>query len=73
MGRRKNEGLMPENIPAGGHKKAWRRCKSGHSWKSEIRTRALGTECPCCVIPVFQQCCCQRSGVSIFAGTAVDK
>ena len=44
----KNEGLMPEDVSAGSHKKVWWRCKSGHSWKSEIRTRALGAKCPCC-------------------------
>lgn len=44
----KNEGLMPEDVSAGSHKKAWWRCKIGHSWRSEIRTRALGAKCPCC-------------------------
>lgn len=45
----KNEGLGPENFSNGSHKKVWWQCKYGHSWKAQIKKRALrGDGCPYC-------------------------
>jgi DNA-directed RNA polymerase subunit RPC12/RpoP len=50
----KNSPLTPKDITAGSHKKVWWRCKHGHSWKAEVKSRigslsrAKGTGCPYC-------------------------
>jgi rubrerythrin len=43
----KNE-KKPDSIGAGSHQYAWWRCQCGHSWKTQIKSRAKGTGCPMC-------------------------
>lgn len=42
----RNSGLTPGQVTAGSHKKVWWRCKMGHEWQAEVRSRYLGTGCP---------------------------
>ena len=46
----KNNGLKPDKVIAGGHKKVWWKCTKGddHEWKSSIISRINGTGCPIC-------------------------
>ena len=44
----RNSGLTPGQVTAGSHKKVWWRCKMGHEWQAEVRSRYLGTGCPYC-------------------------
>ena len=44
----KNKPLIPQMVTAFSHKKAWWKCDRGHSWKTTIYTRTLGSECPYC-------------------------
>lgn len=47
--REKNGPLTPEQVPAGTARKAWWRCKKGHSWRAAIAQRAgQGAGCPVC-------------------------
>ena len=47
--REKNGPLTPEQVPAGTVRKAWWRCKKGHSWRAAIAQRAgQGAGCPVC-------------------------
>lgn len=47
--REKNGPLTPEQVPAGTMRKAWWRCKKGHSWQASIAHRACqGVGCPVC-------------------------
>ena len=40
--------LDPTTISPNSHKKAWWKCKNGHSWEAEIKSRNLGCGCPQC-------------------------
>ena len=40
--------LDPTIISPNSHKKAWWKCKNGHSWEAEIKSRNLGCGCPQC-------------------------
>lgn len=45
----KNENLDPFTLVPGSTKKVWWKCKRrGHSWKTEIRVRTRGSQCPSC-------------------------
>ena len=44
----KNNGLKPETLTLGSHKKAWWKCKNGHEWIASIRDRNKGHGCPIC-------------------------
>ena len=49
----KNEGLTPEGIPAGSHKKIWWQCplSADHEWQATVKDRTASngaTGCPCC-------------------------
>jgi len=48
----KNEGLKPEEVSKGSHKKVWWLCKKGklsvHEWQAQIYSRANGSGCPFC-------------------------
>ena len=35
----RNSGLTPGQVTAGSHKKVWWRCKMGHEWQAEVRSR----------------------------------
>jgi hypothetical protein len=47
----KNGNLKPENFHQGSSKSVWWKCDKGkdHEWKTEIRVRALGSNCPVCI------------------------
>lgn len=40
--------LKPTEISPNSHKKVWWKCKEGHSWESQIKSRNNGTGCPKC-------------------------
>ena len=44
----KNDGVLPENVVAGGGKKVWWCCDKGHEWKAAIYSRISGRGCPYC-------------------------
>lgn len=45
----KNDGVTPDMILAGGHKKVWWKCAKGHEWQSAIITRlSMNIGCPYC-------------------------
>ena len=46
----KNEGLTPDQVPAGSNKKVWWKCSKGpdHEWEATVYDRTNGTGCPCC-------------------------
>lgn len=44
----KNDGLKPSSVTAGSHKRVWWKCKYGHEWQSEVKSRSDGTGCPYC-------------------------
>ncbi len=44
----KNKGLTPKDVIAGSHKKVWWKCKKGHEWTAEIKSRNYGIGCPYC-------------------------
>lgn len=46
--REKNGIWTPEQATAGMSRKAWWRCKKGHSWQASIASRASGCGCPVC-------------------------
>lgn len=43
-----NEGLFPDKVLSGSHKKAWWICQNGHSWRAVIYNRVAGIGCPYC-------------------------
>ena len=45
----KNMPLTPNDVMPGSSKKAWWRCKKGHSWESSIASRVKGSGCPICL------------------------
>lgn len=42
-----NEGLTPEMVTTGSHRRAWWRCSEGHVWRAIIYSRARGKHCGC--------------------------
>lgn len=44
----KNNKYTPYNVTKGSHYKVWWKCKNGHSWKAEIKSRISGNGCPVC-------------------------
>lgn len=44
----KNEGLRPEDVSYGSHRKVWWRCNEGHEWVAQVKSRAVGSGCPYC-------------------------
>ncbi|MBT3221515.1 MAG: zinc-ribbon domain-containing protein [Proteobacteria bacterium] len=46
----KNGTLTPDQVVAGGHKKAWWKCNEGadHEWEASIGSRSRGAGCPMC-------------------------
>ena len=44
----KNGTLQPNEVLSGTHRKVWWRCKKGHQWQAEVRSRVYGTGCPIC-------------------------
>lgn len=45
----KNNGLTPEQVASGSHKKAWWKCpQCQHSWEAQINARNRGNGCPEC-------------------------
>ena len=44
----KNEGLTPQMVTVGSHKKVWWQCDKGHEWQAVVNERAAGTGCPVC-------------------------
>ena len=44
----KNGRLKPSEVLAGSSRKVWWRCRHGHEWQAEIRSRAAGKDCPVC-------------------------
>lgn len=44
----KNHNLSPNDVTARSPKKIWWLCKRGHSFKSTVYNRAIGTGCPYC-------------------------
>ena len=44
----KNAPLRPEEVTPGSHRKVWWRCRKGHSWQAEIKSRHSGRGCPVC-------------------------
>ena len=46
--RARNAPLTPEQVAPGSHQKVWWRCRQGHSWQAEVKSRVKGTGCPVC-------------------------
>ena len=44
----KNGGVKPTDVTAGSHKKVWWKCRNGHEWEAEIKSRNDGKGCPYC-------------------------
>ena len=44
----KNEGIKPTDVTSGSHKKVWWKCREGHEWKEEVKSRSSGENCPYC-------------------------
>ncbi len=44
----KNNGVLPENVIAGGTKKVWWHCSKGHEWQAALYSRISGRGCPYC-------------------------
>jgi uncharacterized protein YbaR (Trm112 family) len=44
----KNDPLRPETIVGTSHESVWWICRRGHSWKTQIVNRRIGTNCPYC-------------------------
>jgi protein-arginine kinase activator protein McsA len=45
----KNKSLTPKDVSPGSHKKVWWKCKNGHEWFTEIRSRTKKESgCPEC-------------------------
>ena len=44
----KNGDLRPENFTGVSYRKVWWKCRFGHSWKTMIRERVNGKNCPYC-------------------------
>ena len=44
----KNAPVSPETVACGSHRQVWWLCEKGHSWRSAVRTRVAGSECPVC-------------------------
>lgn len=44
----KNAPLRPEEVTPGSHRKVWWRCRKGHRWQAEIKSRHSGKGCPVC-------------------------
>lgn len=44
----KNIDLSPETIPKYSGKKAWWKCKNGHTWQDSVSHRSSGRGCPYC-------------------------
>lgn len=42
-----NQGLGPEQVTPGSHKRVWWRCPEGHVWKAVVYSRARGKRCGC--------------------------
>ena len=43
-----NGDLSPDEIAPGTHRKIWWKCKKGHEWKAEVKSRVQGSGCPVC-------------------------
>ena len=41
-------GITPDQVIAGSHKKAWWKCEKGHSWQSTINSKINDHHCPFC-------------------------
>lgn len=59
----KNGKLKPENYHGGSSKSVWWRCDKGkdHEWKTEIRVRTLGSNCPICINKKIVQSNCLQT------------
>lgn len=44
----RNSVLKPSDVLAGSNKKVWWKCKEGHEWEAEIKSRTSGQKCPYC-------------------------
>ena len=44
----KNSPLMPQQVLPGSHRTVWWRCKHGHTWRAQIKSRVNGCGCPVC-------------------------
>ncbi len=44
----KNGFLTPEDVTPGSHRKVWWKCKNGHEWQAEAKSRTNGSGCPIC-------------------------
>lgn len=44
----RNGVLTPEMVGVCSYKKVWWKCSKNHEWKSQISSRNLGVNCPCC-------------------------
>ena len=44
----KNGFLKPENVSYGSGRKVWWKCKNNHEWKTEVKNRSAGGDCPYC-------------------------
>lgn len=44
----KNEEIDVNKITLGSNKKVWWKCDNGHKWKSSVKSRTYGSDCPFC-------------------------
>ena len=44
----KNEGISPQSVTAGSHKKVWWKGACGHEWQAVVKNRVRGAGCPYC-------------------------
>lgn len=48
VGLGKNWPLRPEQVLPGSHRAVWWICESGHEWRTQIKLRTSGCDCPVC-------------------------
>lgn len=44
----KNADLTPYDVAPGSHQRVWWKCKMGHEWIAQVKSRTQGAKCPVC-------------------------
>ena len=44
----RNNDISPARLTIGSHKKVWWKCREGHEWEAEVKSRYYGNGCPYC-------------------------
>ena len=52
----KNNGLSPEDVTPGTHRKVWWQCAEGHEWPAVVNNRVgNGSGCPQCALKIHRR------------------